>query len=102
MNIIIPRTPRIQFNIPKVDVNIPKVEVNIPKVNILTGRKSNESGLQQMDKGYKIGYKDGYNLSTDESEDKDTVNNEFWLGYSCGYRDGRLDKENGNEATSMC
>lgn len=88
-----PRAPKVEFNIPKIKVDIPKV--NIPGIS----QQQTSSSLQKMDVGYKKGYDDGYSGSSDLSEGKDTANNEYWLGYSCGFRDGRFDRENGKTAT---
>lgn len=94
MNIEI-KNPKV--NIPKVDipkVNIPKIEigpVGIPKINI----SSKKTILGKMDNGYEKGYTDGYAGSTDLSIQKDICNDDYWLGYSNGYRDGTFDRESG-------
>lgn len=78
-------------------INMPKV--SIPKVNLSTCSIPKQRPIfQETDAGYKEGYNDGYSGSSNLSEGKDIVNNDHWLGYSCGYRDGRFDRENGNPA----
>ena len=113
--------PKISINIPKinipevkvtpVDVKVPKInipdvkvtpiDVKVPKIpNCSLGAKTT-SIFGEMDKGERAGYSDGYYGRTNLSTDKDTVNNEYWLGYSCGYVSGRFDRENGNPSTLL-
>lgn len=72
----------------------------VPKIpNCNLGAKKTTSIFGEMDKGERAGYSDGYYGRENLSTDKDTVNNEYWLGYSCGYVSGRFDRENGNPST---
>lgn len=89
----IPSIPSIKpINIPKIDVK----PVSIPKINIQRSVNNQTSPFSKMDSGYKKGYDDGYYALSDSSNGKDTIHNDYWLGYSCGYRDGKFDRENGN------
>ena len=104
--------PKISINIPKinipevkvtqVDVKVTPIDVKVPKIqNCSLGAKKTTSIFGEMDKGERAGYSDGYYGRTNLSTDKDTVNNEYWLGYSCGYVSGRFDRENGNPSTLL-
>lgn len=104
--------PKISINIPKinipevkvtqVDVKVTPIDVKVPKIqNCSLEAKQTSSIFGEMDKGERAGYSDGYYGRTNLSTDKDTVNNDYWLGYSCGYVSGRFDRENGNPSTLL-
>lgn len=73
------------------------MNINVPKESKVDVKKT--SIFYKIDVGYKKGYDDGYSGSTDISAGKDTVNKDYWLGYSCECRDGTFDRENGNART---
>lgn len=90
----------IKVNIPQPNitkVNIPQIEVRIPKVSIPKTDFSTVS-IDKRDKGYESGYRDGYHCLPNLSIGKDVLS-DYWLGYSCGHRDGTFDHDNGRPAT---
>ena len=92
MNFSFKMPPKVE--IPRVKIpEVKKVELNLP-----LGIKKRVLEDDATGRGYDVGYRHGYDGATDLSEGKDTVNDNYWLGYSCGYRDGRVDRENGKPA----
>ena len=96
------------YNIPKISipkVNIPPVTTtpvkvtipDIPNCKVRTAKTTSVFG--EMSKGERAGYSDGFNGRANLSVGKDTNNNDYWIGYSCGYVSGSFDRQNGNNST---
>lgn len=87
------KAPKLSFNIPVIKVPV----IKVTPINYTTGNK--RSLFEEMSKGERAGYRDGYYGRPNLSVNEDTVDNDYWLGYSCGYNSGEFDREHGNPST---